>query len=126
MASSLILFTDDTRLSEKASRLSHEYLIPIPVFKEYRIDGLTELFKEAEQVVVFLDLDARSFETYSIAEDILSGFRNILIIAFALSIEPNIVQKAKLVGINTLMQRYKAEELLRKLCTDMQDEKIIQ
>jgi hypothetical protein len=66
---------------------------------------------------IFLDLDSAALSPYALAAQIhaMSPFPAMRIIGFALSVEPAVVQPARLHGIREVVQHFKAEELLRDI-----------
>jgi DNA-binding NarL/FixJ family response regulator len=118
----LFLITEDLRLSAKAERLAREFSVPISIADtpEKGMDALQSIVK-AHGIVqyVLLDLDAKEFDSYALADKVQSAFPDIPIIACALVFDPSIVQKSKLHGINTVLQRFSFEDLLRKVCSGL-------
>jgi selenophosphate synthetase-related protein len=114
----LLLVTDDQRLRAKVERLSEKFSVPIRILNnpEAQIDALRTILAEIGEVqYIFRDLDATTFDAYLLAHDIQGAFPTIPIIACALVFDPAVVQKSKLHGIQTVLQRFAFEELLRKL-----------
>jgi CheY-like chemotaxis protein len=119
MASNLILITDDVRLLNKAERLSKDYSVPITLCsraEETSIDALQKLHLSESAMYCFLDLDVKVFDGYALASEIRSSLPHAQLIAFTLGIDPHVIQKTKLVGIESVLQRFKFEELLKKVC----------
>lgn len=133
----IILATDDARLRSKAERL----------FAEQPIAGQTaaialHIVTEASQIheilssssflnadrgeehsgqgYVFIDLDAKEFNGYELAREVKTVSPKARIIASSLGIDPTIIQKTKLYGMNNVLQRYKFEELLKNIARTMQ------
>jgi DNA-binding NarL/FixJ family response regulator len=115
----LLLVTDDQRLSAKAERLSAEYTVSMRIVNslEANIAVLRNiLIPEHSVQYVFLDLDTKEFDAYLLAQELQSAFPTIPIIACSLVFDPTIVQKSKLHGVEMVLQRFKFEELLKKVC----------
>jgi hypothetical protein len=109
-------------LQRKAEHYAGEYGTEIQIFSasvEASIDELSKQSYHAKECYCFLDLDAKKFDAYPLASKIQSVFPAAVCIAFALAPAPPVVQKTKLNGISTLLQRFQFEELLKKICAEI-------
>ncbi|TAE21509.1 MAG: hypothetical protein EAZ92_16905 [Candidatus Kapaibacterium sp.] len=128
----LILCTTDKRLCAKAEFYTKESGIPIFLLtspESLTITCLQEIFRREEALSapqkkrsmpqsVCIDLDSKEFlpeHLKDVVREISSVFPAVQILAFTLTLEPNTVQRAKLLGITQLLQRFSFEDLLKKL-----------
>jgi len=114
----VLVVTDDERLRNKVRGLSEKYGLFIPL-----VDTQTEVeaqLSASEQTpnvkhYAFIDLHAKSFDGYALAKTLKESMPSVHIVGSSLGVEPEIIQKSKLYRIDSILQRYRFEELLRKL-----------
>jgi CheY-like chemotaxis protein len=114
----LLVATDDERLRNKVRGLSEKYGLFIPLV-DTQAEAEAQL-AAAEQTpnlkqYVFIDLHSKSFDGYALAKTLKEAVPNVYIIGSSLGVEPERIQQSKLYRIDSLLQRYRFEELLRKL-----------
>ncbi len=128
----LILCTTDKRLCAKAEFYVKDSGLPIHVItspESLILSRLQEIFasdhaqamEQKERSMphsVCIDLDSKEFSSEYLeraVREISSAFPAVQMLAFTLTLEPHSVQRAKLLGITQLLQRFSFEELLKKL-----------
>lgn len=123
----IVLVSNDERLRKKVRALSEKYHYSIPVCTTFD-DVMSAFFNapnhgfDTVKRYVFLDLQTSSvensfdgFDGYAIAQLLKEQLPDAHLIGSSLGIDPETVQKSKLFGVDTLLQRYRFEELLRKM-----------
>lgn len=112
----IILATDDARLQSKAERLFAKSNLTVRNATTANfIVNLLHTYGKGSQHYVFIDLDAKGFNGYELARDIKEAVAHVRIIGASFAVEPSVIQKTKLYGIDMLLQRFAMEKLLKTL-----------
>lgn len=125
-APALFIATDDERLQKKVRSLEQKFSVHLPVLQT--LDGITAHLNAAQnqdaQWYAFVDLHAQTFDGYALARQVKEAFPAVHIVGSSLGIDLDIVQKSKLFRIDSVLQRYRFEELLRKIAESMATENV--
>ena len=120
----IILATDDKRLQHKAERLFSGSAVGVHIVTTAEsIVSLLEasLAQHSDvQHYVFIDLDAKDFHGYDIARDVKEAQPTVHIIGASFGTEPTIIQKTKIYRIDSLLQRFAMEKLLKTMAENVQ------
>ena len=122
----VILATDDKRLQHKMERLFSGNAVEMHIVDT--AEGvatilMTSLVRCSDlQHYVFVDLDAKQFNGYDLARDVKEEYPAVHIIGAAFGTEPTIIQKAKIHRIDSLLQRFAMEKLLKTMAENIQQD----
>ncbi|MCS6808021.1 MAG: hypothetical protein RML40_05005 [Bacteroidota bacterium] len=126
-APSIVLVSDDSRLLKKARRLLEKSPLSLLITSEP--SGLVEQLLRllaSRRVYVMIDLDAHSFDGIELARVIRESLSrsdkvgSVQILACTINPNPALMQKARLSGIDVVLQRFALERLLRTIAEEIQ------
>jgi PleD family two-component response regulator len=128
-SSVVLVVTDEERLQRKVRSLQHRQQTEYPasdasaealqlcLSPDEVLDALRAVMQASSvnPPLVFVDLHAATFDGYELCCQIKEEFPNVQTIGSSLGVDVAVVQKSKLFKVDVLLQRYKFEELLRKV-----------